>query len=334
MSEGAFAARSPVMQLLETAGPSGVCQEVEDAQIAPGEPALDAIFTCKYPQCGRQYASTDGVRKHCRKSHPEWLREVDLDKANHGCRWAAYCTREAITEGHDPRTTPVGSKRAREILAQHGGGGLPPVVGGLGGALSATGTKSFGAESSSSRQESFGTADEAPKLEPKAPRLPPHQVAMDGKSALVPLRPFPSAPERSSASENMMPPEMIALPGELSTPLPVNVSALTPNAQARQRLGEIADSESICLQGGTAPALPSSPSVDSRDVQALQPHGSMPHGANSFFMQWGMPPLKRGISLADTREIAATHAMLAAEGYLEQEEHSQDSPSFLDSVLA
>ena len=60
------------------------------------------------------------MRKHCRKSHPEWLREVDLDKANHGCRWAAYCTREAITEGHDPRTTPIGSKRAREIMAQGG----------------------------------------------------------------------------------------------------------------------------------------------------------------------------------------------------------------------
>ena len=57
-----------------------------------------------------------GVRKHCRKSHPEWLREVDLDKANHGCRWAAYCTREAITEGNDPRTTPVGAKRARDSV--------------------------------------------------------------------------------------------------------------------------------------------------------------------------------------------------------------------------
>ena len=33
--------------------------------------------------------SRAGVRKHCRKSHPEWLREVDLDKANLGCRWAA-----------------------------------------------------------------------------------------------------------------------------------------------------------------------------------------------------------------------------------------------------
>lgn len=42
--------------------------------------------------------------------------------------------------------------------------------------------------------------------------------------------------------------EMIALRGELSSPLPVNVSALTPNAQARARLGEIADSESVSLQ--------------------------------------------------------------------------------------
>ena len=69
-----------------------------------------------------------GVRKHCRKSHPEWLREVDLEKANSGCRWAAYCTRQAITEGSDPRTTPVGCKRAREIMAA--GGHLPPMVGG------------------------------------------------------------------------------------------------------------------------------------------------------------------------------------------------------------
>jgi len=175
--------------------------------------------------------------------------------------------------------------------------------------------------------------EEAPKPEPKVPRLPPHQVAMDGKSALVPLRPFPSGGERSGASENMMPPEMITLPGELSSPLPVNVSALTPNAHARQRLGEIADSESICLQGGTHALLPSSPVVDSRDAPPPQPLG-----ANSFFMQWGMPPLKRGMSLADTRETAAQHALLAAEAamYAEQDEHgmTQDSPSFLDSVLA
>lgn len=134
-----------------------------------------------------------------------------------------------------------------------------------------------------------------------------------------------------------MPPEMIALPGELSSPLPANVSALTPNAQARQRLGEIADSESVCLQGGTtfASSLPSSPLVDARDVAAHALQTSQ--GGNSFFAQWGMPPLKRGMSLADTRETAAQHAqqaMLSAQ-HAEHEDgsHPQDSPSFLDSVL-
>jgi len=307
--------------------------EYEEPGIETSEKAEEAIFTCKFPGCTRQYASTDGVRKHCRKSHPEWLREVDLDKANHGCRWAAYCTREAITESNDPRTTPVGSKRAREMMAQ--GGPLPPMVGGLPGALKST-SASFGADSSSTARDvsvSDYVAD-VPRVrpEPPKPRCAPHLLAMDGKSAIVPLR-FTSATDRSSSSENLMPPEMIALPGELNTPLPANVSALTPNAQARARLGEIADSESVCLQGGSttsASLYPTSPLVDTPPIVALQP-------ANSFFTQWGMPPLKRGFSLVDTREAAAQHAMLAAQqseavddGYY----LTQDSPSFLDSVLA
>jgi len=144
-----------------------------------------------------------GVRKHCRKSHPEWLREVDLDKANHGCRWAAYCTREAITEGNDPRTTPVGAKRAREIMAQ-AGGQLPPMVGGVPGALRTT-SASFGTESSSTRHVSL--EEERPRPEPpKVPRCAPHLLAMDGKSAIVPLRQFSNTSDRSSASENLMPP--------------------------------------------------------------------------------------------------------------------------------
>lgn len=309
------------MQLHEEAedgaGPSGYVEEA--AGVAEGGKPDEAIFTCKFPGCTRQYASTDGVRKHCRKSHPEWLREVDLDKANLGCRWAAYCTREPITESNDPRTTPVGSKRAREIMAQ--GGALPPLQGGLASALKATGTATYGAESSSTSHRVAPNAaaveQEAappPRPEPKAPRHAPHGVAMDGKSALVPLR----APPSRARSENMMPPEMIALPGELSTPLPANVSALTPNAEKRARLGEIADSESLCLQPPT---------------NALQPH-ALP-STNSFFVHWGMPPLKRGLSLADTREAAAQHAMMATAHAADDDASvSHDSPSFLDSVLA
>jgi len=159
---------------------------------------------------------------------------------------------------------------------------------------------------------------------------------MDGKSALVPLRAEApaavSSQAASSSSDNMMPPEMIALPGELNTPLPVNVSALTPNAQARARLGEIADSESVCLQGGTA-HLPASPVVDARDVAAHALQAS--RGANSFFDHWGMPPLKRGMSLADTRETAAQQALQAASQQTEADDAApHDSPAFLDSFLA
>lgn len=35
-------------------------------------------FRCKFPECGKDYASTDGVRKHCRKEHKEWLSSLGL----------------------------------------------------------------------------------------------------------------------------------------------------------------------------------------------------------------------------------------------------------------
>ena len=118
------------------------------------------------------------------------------------------------------------------------------------------------------------------------------------------------------------------MPGELSTPLPINVSALTPNAQARLRLGEIADNESSCLQGGTtAPAYPPSPLVDV--PPPLQ-------SSNSFFTQWGMPPLKRGLSLQDTREYAAQQAAVTMQTQTPLDaldDVTHDSPGFLDSLL-
>ena len=33
-----------------------------------------ARFYCRFPKCGKGYASTDAVRKHCRQRHLEWLR--------------------------------------------------------------------------------------------------------------------------------------------------------------------------------------------------------------------------------------------------------------------
>jgi hypothetical protein len=42
-------------------------------------------FYCRFPLCGKGYASTDAVRKHCRQRHLEWLRRL-----GHGCP-ALYC---------------------------------------------------------------------------------------------------------------------------------------------------------------------------------------------------------------------------------------------------
>jgi len=39
-------------------------------------------FRCKFPGCRKLYASTDAVRKHCRKRHLEWLRQIDRFSAH------------------------------------------------------------------------------------------------------------------------------------------------------------------------------------------------------------------------------------------------------------
>jgi len=275
--------------------PSARCVEVTDKEQAAGPSSNGAekeepgvIYTCKFPGCTRQYASTDGVRKHCRKSHAEWLREVDLEKASLGCRWAAYCTRIVLEEGRDdPRTTPVGSKRAREIMAacnaQQNQGAFR-----TGAALAKT--SSFNSDTSVKTE---GVAQ--------------HREAFGDRGTLVPPQP---RSERSSSSENMVPPDMLAVPNDMSTPLP-DVSKLTPNAQARQRLGEFADHE------GCAASVP-------RD---------------GGFFAWGMPPLKRGLSLADTRDAV----VLASGGSSVAHEPSHDddaqappsrNESFLASIIA
>ena len=34
-------------------------------------------FVCRFPECGKEYASRDAVRKHCRLRHNEWLRQQE-----------------------------------------------------------------------------------------------------------------------------------------------------------------------------------------------------------------------------------------------------------------
>ena len=49
------------------------------------KPETASRFFCKFPKCGKAYASTDAVRKHCRQRHLDWLRRL-----GHGCP-ALYC---------------------------------------------------------------------------------------------------------------------------------------------------------------------------------------------------------------------------------------------------
>lgn len=40
-------------------------------------PPPSARYRCGFPGCSKRYASTDGVRKHARKAHNNWLKSVD-----------------------------------------------------------------------------------------------------------------------------------------------------------------------------------------------------------------------------------------------------------------
>ena len=53
-------------------------------------------FTCRYPGCGKVYSTSDGARKHARNHHPEWLKNVEIQKRSID----AYCIR---TEGMLPQ---------------------------------------------------------------------------------------------------------------------------------------------------------------------------------------------------------------------------------------
>lgn len=73
------------------------------------------VFCCRFPGCGKSYASTDGVRKHCRKQHSQWLH--DLDEAAKGSHTGTlkselYCL---IRPADDAERMP--RKRARPAAA-------------------------------------------------------------------------------------------------------------------------------------------------------------------------------------------------------------------------
>jgi len=80
--------RKPEMAVVElpsnSAGPKKRPPRIGDQEATNGIAAVDCCkitiigntqrFTCKHPGCGREYASRDAVRKHCRIRHLAWLR--------------------------------------------------------------------------------------------------------------------------------------------------------------------------------------------------------------------------------------------------------------------
>lgn len=61
--------------------------------------AYGTRYRCGFPGCTKRYASTDGVRKHARKIHKEWLRDVDeasssRDSKVYGSKPSTYCIAE------------------------------------------------------------------------------------------------------------------------------------------------------------------------------------------------------------------------------------------------
>jgi hypothetical protein len=268
-----------------------------------------------------------GVRKHCRKSHVEWLRRVDEEKASLGCRWAAYCTRQVIEEGgDDPRTTPVGSKRAREIIVE----GHAQYQGTFSEAAVAVAQQ--GVAKSSSHGQSSSTISSSGafggRLSENASAAPLGSDRAFGGTTGKSLVP-PKVEHRSASFENVVPPDMVCVPQDvpqdLSASLVAQDSKLTPNAQARKRLGEIADADgtaaSVVSQGGSWGAVSGSWGAT---------------GAN--FFAWGMPPLKRGLSLADTRDALPPAVSTPVAECAHEDPESQAPPSrnesFLDSILA
>lgn len=94
-------------------------------------PPEGARYRCGFPGCSKRYASTDGVRKHARKAHNNWLHQVDAhsgmrDKSSEN-KPSTYCIMEcgepeqpggnhAGVEGYMPRVEVPPLRRADEGL--------------------------------------------------------------------------------------------------------------------------------------------------------------------------------------------------------------------------
>ena len=71
--------------------PGGFSHYTKDG-VPRGRALEGASYYCAFPNCRRRYSNADHVRKHCRKKHNQWLKEVDAQLRQQGKRDASsYC---------------------------------------------------------------------------------------------------------------------------------------------------------------------------------------------------------------------------------------------------
>lgn len=119
------------------------------------------LYFCRYPGCNKGYASTDGVRKHCRKHHADWLADLDerMRENNQKHSAATYCSTQPAepAEGEFAAPSHVARKRQRAD----------------------SGSSSIG-----------GTPSGTPRLDPTVPRRPePVEFAIGGEEDAPKLKP-------------------------------------------------------------------------------------------------------------------------------------------------
>lgn len=80
----------------------------EQPQASPKICAVKGTVTryrCGFPACNRRYASTDGVRKHARKTHTAWLKAIDEGASNRDrqleSKPSTYCVMEVTDDIDD-----------------------------------------------------------------------------------------------------------------------------------------------------------------------------------------------------------------------------------------
>ena len=87
-----IAAAAATIDAAATPGVTQVVELVDEPNMLPGwsawwRPKSRGLFTCKHPGCGKAYNSSDGVRKHCRVVHRDWLSSLSGYGPESYCSW-------------------------------------------------------------------------------------------------------------------------------------------------------------------------------------------------------------------------------------------------------